>query len=874
MRVPKIVSFSVVILLITVLFAGAVTVPAAARSIRCSTATTLRTRAITARSPGPCRQTASCCGTTPTGGGVESSPAVANGIVYVGSNDGNLYALNASTGAKLWQNAAGTDYTTSPAVANGVVYIGDQVVHALYASNGSELWNYTTGNYDVGSSPTVANGVVYVGASTEGNTLFALNANNGTLLWNYTMGYDVSNPAVANGVVYAGGWNGTFYALNASTGATLWQNAMGDTGKFTSVTVANGVIYVGRLGRSYTGVYALDANDGTKLWNSTTLSVDSDPAVANGVVYVGCSDGLYALNASTGATMWNYSNEDSPQSSYSSAAVANGVVYLGSAGEPGMEGPTPGAVYALYSNNGTKLWNYTTGDGVSASPAVANGVVYVGSGDTNVYAIGNRTSTLTAAPSKPIVAPGELFNINGALSTGNGGLPNENITLYNSTDNATWSEVSNTTTAADSNVGAYSFSVSENTLTTHYYKVAYAGNDSLDGSAAYATVNVVAPSTISVSAPSNVYVNQNFTVNGTLSDSAAGIGGATITLQRSTNNATWNNVTTNVTNATGGYQFSKNESAAGTYYYRTAYDGNDSYANATSNVVSVNVAASVAGAPSVSAQSASSLDLFFRGSDNALWWKHWNGATWTTAASQGGILTSDPVAASPGSGQIAVFVRGSDSAIWEKTTTNGGSTWSGWHSLGGQIPAGTSPAVCSWGSDRLDVFVQGTDGQLWHKWYIGTSWSGWQSLGGKLTSSAAATTALRSSRIDVFVRGTDGAVWYKDWNGAAWSGWHSLGGQIPVNTVPAACSWSSGRVDLFANGTDGQLWWKYTTNGGSSWTGWQALGRPLGESLTSSPAAAAPASGIMDVFVRGGNNGLWERTYGSGSWSGWTSIAV
>jgi C1A family cysteine protease len=280
----------------------------------------------------------------------------------------------------------------------------------------------------------------------------------------------------------------------------------------------------------------------------------------------------------------------------------------------------------------------------------------------------------------------------------------------------------------------------------------------------------------------------------------------------------------------------------------------------------------VAGAPAVSAQNANTLDLFFRGSDNALWWKYWTGTTWIVSASMGGILTSDPAAAAPGNGLIDVFVRGSDSAIWEKTTTNGGASWSGWTSRGGQIPAGTEATVCSWGSGRLDLFAQGTDGQLWRQWYTGTSWSGWQSLGGKLTSSAVAATAPGSSRIDVFVRGTDGAIWQRTTTnkGSSWSGWTSRGGQIPVNTIPAASSWGSGRLDLFANGTDGQLWWQYTTNGGSSWTGWQ----PLGGQLTSSPAAAAPASGIMDVFVRGSDNGLWERTYSSGRWSGWTPIVI
>ena len=54
----------------------------------------------------------------------DSSPAVANGVVYVGSVDGNVYALNASTGAKLWSYRNWRRRDSSPAVANGVVYVG------------------------------------------------------------------------------------------------------------------------------------------------------------------------------------------------------------------------------------------------------------------------------------------------------------------------------------------------------------------------------------------------------------------------------------------------------------------------------------------------------------------------------------------------------------------------------------------------------------------------------------------------------------------------------------------------------------------------------------------------------------------------------
>ena len=80
-----------------------------------------------------------------------SSPAVANGVVYVGSNDDSIYALNASTGTLLWSYSAGESVSSSPAVADGVVYVGSlnygngKSIHALDASTGALLWDYQTG---------------------------------------------------------------------------------------------------------------------------------------------------------------------------------------------------------------------------------------------------------------------------------------------------------------------------------------------------------------------------------------------------------------------------------------------------------------------------------------------------------------------------------------------------------------------------------------------------------------------------------------------------------------------------------------------------------------------------------------------------------
>jgi outer membrane protein assembly factor BamB len=222
------------------------------------------------------------------GGSAFSSPAVANGVVYIGSESHNVYALNAATGAKLWTFRTKRLFIdSSPAVAEGVVYFGsdDNNVYALSAATGAKLWAFRTKSI-VDSSPAVAKNVVYIG-SNDGN-LYALNATTGAKLWTFPIGIAVaSSPAVANGVVYIGSDDDNVYALNAATGAKLWTFTAGDSIE-SSPAVANGVVYVGSDDHN---MYALGAATGAKLWTFTTGGyIDSSPAVANGVVYVGCSD--------------------------------------------------------------------------------------------------------------------------------------------------------------------------------------------------------------------------------------------------------------------------------------------------------------------------------------------------------------------------------------------------------------------------------------------------------------------------------------------------------------------------------------------------------------------------------------------------------
>jgi len=149
-------------------------------------------------------------------GMVDSSSAVANGVVYVGSDDDYVYALNAATGALVWEYPTGGAVFSSPAVANGVVYVDseDHNVYALNAATGAYIWDYATGAGVGFSSP--AGGVVYVGSDDD--NVYALSAPTGALVWSYTTGsYVESSPAIANGTVYVGSEDGKVYAFGSRT---------------------------------------------------------------------------------------------------------------------------------------------------------------------------------------------------------------------------------------------------------------------------------------------------------------------------------------------------------------------------------------------------------------------------------------------------------------------------------------------------------------------------------------------------------------------------------------------------------------------------------------------------------------------------------
>jgi outer membrane protein assembly factor BamB len=303
------------------------------------------------------------------------------GSVFVTGYSGDLCDLNTNDGYARWCYSTPRIQGSSPSLANGVIYFGsdDGFVHAINNNNGRLLWRYRTDNQLVTSSPVVQDGVVYV-ASTS---LYALKAKDGSLLWRHRFQYGASSsPIVVNGTIYIGEGDGYTYALNATDGSVLWRYQTKMYIYSTAPAVVNGVVYVGSSNHS---IYALNASDGSLLWSySTGGAINSSATVSNGIVYIGAGDNyMYALHVNDGSLAWRYSTGGPV---WSTPSVVNGILYFGS---------NDNFVYALHAGDGSLLWRYQTGGRVFSSPNVVNSLLYVGSEDSYVYALNTSDGTLS-----------------------------------------------------------------------------------------------------------------------------------------------------------------------------------------------------------------------------------------------------------------------------------------------------------------------------------------------------------------------------------------------------------------------------------------------------------------------------------------------
>ena len=323
----------------------------------------------------------------------DCSPAIANGYVYYKLD--HVVCLNASNGETVWEATKSVAQDIwSVAVAYGFVYAdANGYVYALNASTGKEIWTYEVGDDEELYPPTVSNGVVYVGCGD--NNLYAFDAYDGTKIWNYsTNGKVRTSPSVVNGIVYVGSNDGNVYAIDASSGTKLWNFTIENPVQWhylSSPAVSDGIVYIG----SGSGLFALNASTGAKIWHSLTEAlIFKTPVVAYDYVYVGANNWLFALNASTGIEIWNFEHPGFfPE--YASPAIADGVLYLGCGSHDSYH---TGNFYVLDAFTGEQINHIELDNRVYSTPAIAYGFVYLAS-TNHLYAI--DTSTYVSNPDNP-----------------------------------------------------------------------------------------------------------------------------------------------------------------------------------------------------------------------------------------------------------------------------------------------------------------------------------------------------------------------------------------------------------------------------------------------------------------------------------------
>lgn len=254
-------------------------------------------------------------------GPVYASPVVVDGLVYVGTYTGHIFALEAGTGALRWQfpsaeKPPGAAFVASPVLSGGRLYAADTsgnlfvcdaatgtpcVPHPFKADDG--IWG--------GLALDPSQRIVYVPSLDR--HLYAVDLDTGEKRWSFKVdGALVGQPAIAGGIVFVGGLDRVLYAVDAGTGGLLWRSEP-FSGWLWAAPLATGErVYAADLKGE---VRAFDGRRGEMIWetrlDSDLRGVDragevvATPRLADNLLLVATTPGrVYGLNPASGATVW------------------------------------------------------------------------------------------------------------------------------------------------------------------------------------------------------------------------------------------------------------------------------------------------------------------------------------------------------------------------------------------------------------------------------------------------------------------------------------------------------------------------------------------------------------------------------------------
>ncbi len=309
-----------------------------------------------------------------SGGSVYQKPTIENGIIYFGSLDSYVYAVESETGQEIWRVKLDEMVLGScPVIIDDVIYIGgyDLSVYAIDKIKGKIIWKFKTGG-GVFSTIGHSSGKLYFGSSD--GFLYCINLK-GQLVWRFKTGGEIpSSPSIIDDKIIFGSFDNFYYCLDANTGGELWKFRTGaEVWHVNKLPVMDGKIFCPSFDNF---VYCLSLGTGKELWRFKTgkYGSASAPVIHDGLLYHGCRDGIvYCLNFD-GKEMWRFQCGEAMDS-----GTGYKDMFLFCNGD--------GNLYAVDAKTGKELWRYHTGTVNYHHPAVWNDKIFFSSWDCHIYAV-------------------------------------------------------------------------------------------------------------------------------------------------------------------------------------------------------------------------------------------------------------------------------------------------------------------------------------------------------------------------------------------------------------------------------------------------------------------------------------------------------
>ena len=312
--------------------------------------------------------------------GFEGTAVVADGVVYVGDNDGTFYAYQLLDGTEVWQQKfEDSGFIAGPTLHQGKIYIGDfnGIIRALDAKDGSLLWQYESQGESY-AAPNVVDELVL--ATTEAGELVALAVETGQLQWKFQIEAPLRCwPTVVERQVLLAGCDERVHSVDISTGKEVaGVDIDGPTGA-TPAVFAGKVLF----GTEQGSFYAIRVPAMEIVWRyqdpesiqpiHTAAAVDSRAAV-----YGTQGKKFYAISPDTGNLLWTFPVRSAVESS---PVIVGNSVFLAT---------KRGVIHRVDIATGKELWNFEAGGNFQAAFAVADNRLVIGNTDGTLYCFGTK----------------------------------------------------------------------------------------------------------------------------------------------------------------------------------------------------------------------------------------------------------------------------------------------------------------------------------------------------------------------------------------------------------------------------------------------------------------------------------------------------